>query len=88
MVTGLPKEAPSLAGLMVALSAVLGLKGALDGTPAAVDRFFPAGHAQPLRTERMTICGRVGSYRRYCGLPEDFMGPVEDPRRQWHRRDR
>lgn len=86
MPTGLPAEAPPLAEIVGTLLVVLALIAGIDGTPALLVAAFPEGPGAQSIGPRMTICGRVGKYRRYCGLPEDFVGPVEDPRRQWNRR--
>jgi hypothetical protein len=75
-----------LSHLVVALFGVTLAIACVDATDRFIDETFPEGPgAQSIRQDRMTICGRVGKYRRYCGVPDDFVGPLEDPRRQWNR---
>ena len=83
MVTGLPSEAPKLSNIVGPLAIVLVAIGVLDVTPTVVNAVFPEPGAAESIGPRMVACGRVGKYRRYCGVGDSFVGPVEDPRRQW-----
>jgi hypothetical protein len=65
---------------------VCALIGAVNGTLAFIDRVFPEGSgAESIPPNRMVICGRVGKYRLYCGVSDDFVGPIPDPVSQWNR---
>lgn len=70
---------------LLAVSVLLGLS--LTGVAAdiAIDTVFPEpAPAESIPFHRMTICGRIGKARLYCGVPDDFVGPLEDPRKQWN----
>lgn len=87
MVTGEPGSVPRLSNIVGALAAVAVLIGVIDGAPILLDTVFPEpAPAESIPFHRMTICGRSGKLRRYCGVPDDFVGPLEDPRAQWNRK--
>ena len=71
--------------LIAGASALTLLLAGIEAGSAAIDRVVPEpGPAESI--QRMTICGRMGKYRLYCGVPDDFVGPLEDPRKQWNRK--
>ena len=59
---------------------------AVEAAATLIDSVFPEPGPAESIGPRMTLCGRVGKYRRYCGIDPNFVGPIEDPRRQWNRR--
>ena len=87
MLMGEPRAVPRIRNIVGPLVAVVVLIGMIDGTTALLDTVFPEpDSAESIPFDRMTICGRSGKYRVYCGVPDDFVGPLEDPRKQWNRK--
>lgn len=81
-----PEEVPLLRralGVAIAIQiAVVLVFVAIKFTAAAMDYLFPEP-SDATDPERIVLCGRVGKYRLYCGVGDDFRGPTEDPVRQW-----
>lgn len=80
-----PDEVPILRRVVLYAIALFLLVGTmlwtLQTARDAYNRLFPeAGARTP---ERLVLCGRIGKYRLYCGVGDDFTGPTEDPVRQW-----
>ena len=55
----------------------------------ALDHYFPEGEgAQMIDLERMQPCGFMPAKKKgkkperiWCGVPDDFVGPIQDPRK-------
>ena len=72
--------------LAIWLLIVCALIGAINGTMEFFDRVFPEGPgAESIPPGRLVICGRMGKYRLYCGVSDDFAGPIPDPVSQWNK---
>lgn len=67
--------------LVFPLLFLLGVLLGLSTASKAVDRHFPEGPAQNWDLERVEPCGRMGKRRVWCGVEEDFVGPLRDYRR-------
>lgn len=65
---------------------VCAVVGGINGALALADRAFPNVGAESIPAGRIVLCGRMGKYRVYCGIPNDFVGPVENPVAQWNRK--
>lgn len=81
-----PEEVPLLRRafgftLAVLLGTILAV-AAMRFVDGAMDYLFPEP-SDATDPERIVLCGRVGKYRLYCGVGDDFRGPTEDPIRQW-----
>ena len=64
---------------------VVAIIGGINGSIALFERAFP----EPLpagEQTRLVLCGRMGRYRLFCGVSDDFVGPTESLARQWNRK--